>query len=95
MASPLMNGGPLTPDIVEVMRLLEMGLVTSIFFYRKRPERRTLKIKLESRQLMWVKGQTSRPEGIGKPCLISVLNSLNYNFYISVVNLFNKEFKLN
>ncbi|CAG5116488.1 unnamed protein product, partial [Candidula unifasciata] len=65
MASAVMvNGGPPTPDIVEVMRLLEMGLVTTIFFYRKRPERRTLKVKLESRQLMWIKREASRPEGI-------------------------------
>ncbi|BFZ19735.1 hypothetical protein BsWGS_22774 [Bradybaena similaris] len=65
MASVVMvNGGPPTPDIVEVMRLLEMGLVTTIFFYRKRPERRTLKVKLESRQLMWIKREACRPEGI-------------------------------
>ncbi|XP_012935284.1 1-phosphatidylinositol 4,5-bisphosphate phosphodiesterase gamma-1 isoform X2 [Aplysia californica] len=64
MAALMVNGGPPTPDMVEVMRILEMGLVTTIFFYRKRPERRTLKIKLESRQLMWIKSQAGRPEGI-------------------------------
>ena len=72
MASVMINGGPPTPDMLEVMRLLEMGLVTTIFFYRKRPERRTLKVKLESRQLMWIKNQTSRPEGIGKPANLNI-----------------------
>lgn len=66
MASIMVNGGPPTPDLVEIMRLLEMGLVTTIFFYRKRPERKTLKVKLESRQLMWIKTQAGRPEGVGK-----------------------------
>ncbi|XP_055891169.1 1-phosphatidylinositol 4,5-bisphosphate phosphodiesterase gamma-1-like isoform X2 [Biomphalaria glabrata] len=64
MASIMVNGGPPTPDLVEIMRLLEMGLVTTIFFYRKRPERKTLKVKLESRQLMWIKTQAGRPEGV-------------------------------
>ena len=65
MALMTQNGGPPTPDMVEIMRMLEMGLVTTIYFYRKRPERRTLKVKLESRQLMWIKSQAGRPEGIG------------------------------
>ncbi|KAK0047907.1 1-phosphatidylinositol 4 5-bisphosphate phosphodiesterase gamma-1 [Biomphalaria pfeifferi] len=64
MASIMVNGGPPSPDLVEIMRLLEMGLVTTIFFYRKRPERKTLKVKLESRQFMWIKTQAGRPEGV-------------------------------
>ena len=63
---PMINGGPPTPDMVEVMRYLEMGLVTTIFWSGKRPERRTLKVKLESRQLMWIKSQAARPEGTGE-----------------------------
>ncbi|KAL8563654.1 hypothetical protein ACOMHN_055288 [Nucella lapillus] len=63
MATPMANGGPPTPDVVEVLRILERGLSTTVFFYRKRPERRTLRVKLETRQVLWMKSQGSRPEG--------------------------------
>ena len=63
----MVNGGPPTPDVVEVLRHLERGLVTTIFFYRKKPERRTLRVKLETRQLQWIKAQGARPEGAGRP----------------------------
>lgn len=64
MAAPMIiNGGPPTPDVVEVLRHLERGLVTSIYFYRKKPERRSLRVKLETRQLLWIKTQGARPEG--------------------------------
>ncbi|PVD20783.1 hypothetical protein C0Q70_18944 [Pomacea canaliculata] len=63
MAAPMLNGGPPTPDVVEVLRNLERGFVTTIFFYRKKPERRTLRVKLETRQLLWIKSHGARPEG--------------------------------
>ncbi|XP_076449870.1 1-phosphatidylinositol 4,5-bisphosphate phosphodiesterase gamma-1-like [Babylonia areolata] len=63
MAAPMVNGGPPTPDIVEIFRHLERGLVTTIFFYKKKPERRTLRVQLETRQLLWIKAQGARPEG--------------------------------
>lgn len=69
MAAPMVNGGPPTPDVVEVLRHLERGLVTTIFFYRKKPERRTLRVKLETRQLLWIKAQGARPEGSGNGTL--------------------------
>lgn len=52
-------------EIVDTLRNLERGLVVTIFFSRRRqgPERRTLKVKLETRQLLWIKAQGSRPEG--------------------------------
>lgn len=65
MAAPITNGGLPGPDVVEVLRPIERGLVATVFFYRKKPERRTLRIKLETRQLMWIKSQGSRPEGTG------------------------------
>ena len=65
----MVNGGPPTPDVVEVLRHLERGLVTTIFFYRKKPERRTLRVKLETRQLLWIKAQGARPEGSGNGTL--------------------------
>ncbi|XP_060063123.1 1-phosphatidylinositol 4,5-bisphosphate phosphodiesterase gamma-1-like [Ylistrum balloti] len=50
-------------EIVDTLRNLERGLVVTIFFARRRPERRTLKVKLETRQLLWIKAQGGRPEG--------------------------------
>ena len=69
MAAPIVNGGLPSPDVVEVLRPLERGLVATVFFCRKKPERRTVRVKLETRQLMWIKSQGSRPEGAGKPRL--------------------------
>ncbi|XP_041375905.1 1-phosphatidylinositol 4,5-bisphosphate phosphodiesterase gamma-1-like isoform X2 [Gigantopelta aegis] len=63
MAAPITNGGLPSPDVVEVLRPLEMGLVATVFFCRRKPERRTVRVKLETRQLMWIKSQGSRPEG--------------------------------
>ena len=65
MAAPLYNG---LPD-VELMTLigsLETGKVVTIFFAKKRPERRTLEIKPLSGQLVWIKAQGVRPEGSSK-----------------------------
>ncbi|KAK6178523.1 hypothetical protein SNE40_013298 [Patella caerulea] len=69
MAAPIpiangIGGGLSEPEIVEILRPLEIGLVTTLFFYRKKPERRTLKVKLETRQLIWIKSVGGRPEGI-------------------------------
>lgn len=67
MAAPpfLSNGGGgMGPhDINTVLRYLERGLVVRVFFPRKRPEKRTLSVRLETLQLIWLKTQTSRPEG--------------------------------
>lgn len=62
MAAPIYNG---LPD-VELMTLigsLETGKVVTIFFSKKRPERRTLEIKPLRGQLVWIKAQGVRPEG--------------------------------
>ena len=67
MAAPIYNG---LPD-VELMTLigsLETGKVVTIFFSKKRPERRTLEIKPLRGQLVWIKAQGVRPEGSSK-CL--------------------------
>ena len=74
-----LNGRPPTPDVVEVLRHLERGLVVTVFFHRKKPERRTLRVKLETRQLLWIKSQCSRPEGSG---IVIYLMFLFMRFYI-------------
>ena len=72
----MVNGGPPTPDVVEVLRHLERGLVTTIFFYRKKPERRSLRVKLETRQLLWIKAQGARPEGSGSGDIVVIMNNI-------------------
>lgn len=65
MAAPMYNG---LPD-VELMTLigsLETGKVVTIFFNKKRPERRTLEVKPLTGQLVWIKAQGVRPEGSSK-----------------------------
>ena len=72
MAAPIYNG---LPD-VELMTLigsLETGKVVTIFFSKKRPERRTLEIKPLRGQLVWIKAQGVRPEGSSK-CLFFFLH---------------------
>lgn len=45
-------------------RSLERGLVVTIFFGKnKKPEKRTLQVKIETRQLVWIRAQGGKPEG--------------------------------
>ncbi|XP_048731968.1 1-phosphatidylinositol 4,5-bisphosphate phosphodiesterase gamma-1-like isoform X5 [Ostrea edulis] len=48
---------------VEIFRCLERGLVVTIFFCKKRPEKKTLQVKLETRQLVWIRAMGSKPDG--------------------------------
>lgn len=64
--------GPRDSEIMETLRYLEQGLVVTIFFAKKsgtkksqKPEKRTLKVKLETRQVVWIRAQGGRPEGTG------------------------------
>lgn len=63
---PLSMPNGMGNDINTVLRDLERGLVVGLFFPRKKPEKRTLSVRLETRQLIWVKTLGSRPEGTGK-----------------------------
>ncbi|KAK3610357.1 hypothetical protein CHS0354_008630 [Potamilus streckersoni] len=63
MAAPVVYNGLPNHEMLDVLMSLERGLVVTIFFCRKRPERRTLKVKLESSQLVWIRAQGARPEG--------------------------------
>ncbi|XP_029646893.1 1-phosphatidylinositol 4,5-bisphosphate phosphodiesterase gamma-1 isoform X4 [Octopus sinensis] len=60
---PLSMPNGMGNDINTVLRDLERGLVVGLFFPRKKPEKRTLSVRLETRQLIWVKTLGSRPEG--------------------------------
>ncbi|XP_061198199.1 1-phosphatidylinositol 4,5-bisphosphate phosphodiesterase gamma-1-like isoform X2 [Saccostrea echinata] len=52
-----------TMNEVEIYRCLERGLVVTIFFSKKRPEKKTLQVKLETRQLVWIRAMGSKPDG--------------------------------
>ena len=63
------NGGPL-PSISEMEQIisqLERGTVVTKFYPRKRPERKTLMIRRETRQIVWARTAATRTfEGAGK-----------------------------
>nr|ABM55782.1 phospholipase C gamma [Chaetopterus pergamentaceus] len=46
-----------------MLRLLERGCVFTKFYPKKRPEKRTFQVKLETRQLIWIRNQGGRAEG--------------------------------
>ena len=48
---------------VEIYRCLERGLVVTIFFSKKKPEKKTLQVKLETRQLVWIRAMGAKPDG--------------------------------
>ncbi len=69
MATSLVNGGGTadqTTKNIHVLRVLERGLVLNRFYSRRRPEKRMFQIKLETRQLIWIRVAGGRPEGIGE-----------------------------
>ncbi|XP_070574181.1 1-phosphatidylinositol 4,5-bisphosphate phosphodiesterase gamma-1-like isoform X2 [Ptychodera flava] len=61
-ASSLANGDISLQELNELLRKLELGTVLSKFFPKKRPERRTFQVKLETRQIIWSR-VLGRPEG--------------------------------
>lgn len=61
----MVNGGSV-PDIHEVMRALEGGSKLTRFYYRRRPEYRMFRVRLETRQLIWTRSIGGKPEGMGK-----------------------------
>lgn len=65
MAAPPIYNDVIPTDVIHTCGALELGLVVTVYFYKKRPERRTLRVKLETRQLLWIKAQGGRPEGTG------------------------------
>ncbi|XP_002742254.1 1-phosphatidylinositol 4,5-bisphosphate phosphodiesterase gamma-1-like [Saccoglossus kowalevskii] len=54
-ACALHNGemSPHSPELNELLRKLELGVVMTKFFPKKRPEKRTFQVKLETRQIIW------------------------------------------
>ena len=87
MASPtrsLSNGGTIPhPHMISTIRTLEEGIMLTKFAFKKRPERKMVQVKLETRQLMWAKsvGQ-GKQEGVGKyiiTYLATVLQCLMIN----------------
>lgn len=60
-----MNG--IIPEMEQIISQLERGTVVTKFFSRKRPEKKTLMIRRETRQIVWARSATFRPfDGSGK-----------------------------
>lgn len=49
------------PEMEQIISQLERGTVVTKFFQRKKPEKKTLMIRRETRQICWAKSATSRP----------------------------------
>nr|XP_033323937.1 1-phosphatidylinositol 4,5-bisphosphate phosphodiesterase gamma-1 isoform X2 [Megalopta genalis] len=54
-----MNG--IIPEMEQVISQLERGTIVTKFFPRKRPEKKTLMIRRETRQIVWARSATFRP----------------------------------
>ncbi|XP_077982282.1 1-phosphatidylinositol 4,5-bisphosphate phosphodiesterase gamma-1-like [Glandiceps talaboti] len=61
-AAGLANGDISSQELNELLRKLELGTVLTKFFPKKRPEKRTFQVKLETRQIIWSR-VLGRPEG--------------------------------
>lgn len=71
MMSNGMMGG-FNPEIELIISQLERGTIVTRFFPRKRPEKKTLMIRRETRQIAWARTQTNKAfDGTSK----SILNS--------------------
>lgn len=49
------------PEMEQIISQLERGTVVTKFFQRKKPEKKTLMIRRETRQVVWSKSPTHRP----------------------------------
>lgn len=55
------------PEMEQIISQLERGTVITRFYPRKRPERKTLMIRRETRQIVWARSANTRSfEGAGK-----------------------------
>ena len=62
----VISNGILNPTNIHVLRVLERGLVLNRFFSKRRPEKRMFQMKLETRQLIWIRVAGGRPEGVSE-----------------------------
>ena len=54
-------------EMEQVISQLERGTVVTKFFQRRRPEKKTLLIRRETRQIVWSRSSTARPfDGSGE-----------------------------
>lgn len=58
------------PDLTQVMRIMENGTGMTKFFAKKKPERRSFFLKLDTFEIAWFPagklGKNAPPEGTGK-----------------------------
>ncbi|KAK9500321.1 hypothetical protein O3M35_001604 [Rhynocoris fuscipes] len=52
--------GSFNPEMEQIISQLERGTIVTRFFPRKRPERKTLMIKRETRQIAWARSHTTK-----------------------------------
>nr|XP_034180308.1 1-phosphatidylinositol 4,5-bisphosphate phosphodiesterase gamma-1 isoform X2 [Osmia lignaria] len=57
----MLNMNGIIPEMEQIISQLERGTVVTKFFSRKRPEKKTLMIRRETRQIVWSRSATFRP----------------------------------
>lgn len=61
-----MNGftlGSFIPEMEQIISQLERGTIITKFYPRKRPERKTLMVRRETRQILWARTAARTYEG--------------------------------
>lgn len=56
----LVNGGSFISEMEQTIIQLERGTVVLRFFQRRRPEKKTLMIRRETRQIVWCRSSTTK-----------------------------------
>lgn len=83
-----MNG--IIPEMEQIISQLERGTVVTKFFPRKRPEKKTLMIRRETRQIVWSRSTTFRPfDGSGKILPTSTNLCFNPIYLIVFIGIYN------
>lgn len=76
MASGISSSNML-PEIEQVINLLERGTIVTRFYLKKRPEKRMLRLRKETRQLVWCRTTNTNIKTYEGCC--------NYNFSKSIL----------
>jgi len=55
-------------EIDQIMNILERGTIVTRFYLKKRPEKRTLKLRKETRQILWSRTNSSNNKTFDGSC---------------------------
>ncbi|CAB0003270.1 unnamed protein product [Nesidiocoris tenuis] len=88
--------GSFSPEMEQIISLLERGTIVTRFYPRKRPEKRALMIRRETRQIAWARTHTTKAfDGTSKNIFRTARLCMKYpkNMYFSLISLEMREVK--